>query len=1254
MREVRRKIAVLLAAALMFSLFYVPPVRAAEEEPEKVSKEVEQDVEKEGEEKQPVVYPLDEGNKDEQGLKYTLDEEHHTATVTGQELMDEMDVMIPEQVEKDNVCYDVTKLKDQCFEECGLLASLTVSDTLEEFSFYSIINSSCKKLYLGAGIRSVNVSNWEVPNLRTIEVSDKNSHYASEGGILYDKNKMVIIRCPDKLKVAGVLRFPKTVTKIKSYAFYHSLQEKMDLSGITYIGQEAFWEAAITGADLRSCRQIESYAFYMCPLKYVRFRKNVRIGYEAFNNVNMKVAYLPDGLEGYEQSSFSKANVECLVTGIDLVEGSPDRFVDFGSSLQKVTIQEGVKTVNKLLFDSNNLKKLYIPGSVTSFVKGDAVDHYFWKGTIYAPKGSAGEAYAAENQYTYCEHGESDHVWRNGTYWEYDDQVRLTGDICDICGTSRNLSFLLNGEEEEPKAKEDVIYQLDENNLDFQGISYLLESDTGNAKADMASADTPEKIVLPDAVKKNGQIYYLTEIGDSAFPDTVKSVTISSWISYIDVEAFNECNKMEQFYVEEDNSDYMSANGVLLRRANYFPAYVVKFPAARTGSYTIPEWVLGIGSYAFYKSRLSEVILGDQIEWIDNYAFEGAKITSMTVPDDIQIGQGIFQKCTLLKWLLVGDNLTYKESSSSTWIGNGLVSDCTRLEAIYIAGLSKDTTNLSDICENCINLHYVILPEKMGKLDSLAFRDSDNIKKMYIPPTASFIHFRECETTELTVYGVKGTVAESAAKESGCLFSAIDDCEHRMEERELCVDGERKLMGKECSICGYLSNMYEVPQRVPEKTPEPTFNPTASPTSEPGPTPEATVPPTPSQTVLPIVPSTAPPVAPPTTPPMTSPTASPTALPTAPPTVPPTTPPMALPTASPTVLPTVAPPASTIVPPTAPPMVPPTIPPMTSPTASPTAFPTAPPTVPPMALPTAPPMTPPTTPPMTSPTVSPTVFPTAPPVVPPPATPMAPPTATPTVLSTDPPIVPPATPMASSTAPPATPSTAPPMVSPDHETSVPSETPVVFSPEPVSPTVQMVPAPLNPQTSLQLTLIRQVTGVYLSTKDNKTIQIRWSSVYGGQTYEIYRKAETEKKYRKIAVIQNQVCQYQDKLVKANIKYSYKIRVAGGVDSVAKTFSVNGMIKPVYSVKKGKKQGTRYITIRLKKYAGNRIQIYMKKKGGKYKKIKLKSDRIKKYRGRFKLRYYMKGKTLSFKIRTYRKEGKKKIVSYYSKEKKIRV
>lgn len=39
-----------------------------------------------------------------------------------------------------------------------------------------------------------------------------------------------------------------------------------------------------------------------------------------------------------------------------------------------------------------------------------------------------------------------------------------------ICGTARNLSFLLNEEEEESKAEDKIIYQLDETDLSYSII----------------------------------------------------------------------------------------------------------------------------------------------------------------------------------------------------------------------------------------------------------------------------------------------------------------------------------------------------------------------------------------------------------------------------------------------------------------------------------------------------------------------------------------------------------------------------------------------------------------------------------------------------------------------------------------------------------------------------------------------------------------------------------------------------------------
>ena len=92
---------------------------------------------------------------------------------------------------------------------------------------------------------------------------------------------------------------------------------------------------------------------------------------------------------------------------------------------------------------------------------------------------------------------------------------------------------------------------------------------------------------------------------------------------------------------------------------------------------------------------------------------------------------------------------------------------------------------------------------------------------------------------------------------------------------------------------------------------------------------------------------------------------------------------------------------------------------------------------------------------------------------------------------------------------------------------------------------------------------------------------------------------------------------------------------------------NRMAAPKIKISKGKIGKIRFCLIKLKKYKGSYVEIYVKKGKGKYKKIKLKNNRIKKYKGKFKLKLNVSKVKLRFKVRTYKKKGKKKIFSKYA-------
>ena len=90
---------------------------------------------------------------------------------------------------------------------------------------------------------------------------------------------------------------------------------------------------------------------------------------------------------------------------------------------------------------------------------------------------------------------------------------------------------------------------------------------------------------------------------------------------------------------------------------------------------------------------------------------------------------------------------------------------------------------------------------------------------------------------------------------------------------------------------------------------------------------------------------------------------------------------------------------------------------------------------------------------------------------------------------------------------------------------------------------------------------------------------------------------------------------------------------------------------VYKKRAGK--NIRYLQIQLKQYQGDMVDIYLKKQKGSYQKLKLKNHSIKKLKKKVNLQYTLKKQTIWLKVRTYKKKGKQKIYSSYSKTVRIR-
>lgn len=286
----------------------------------------------------------------------------------------------------------------------------------------------------------------------------------------------------------------------------------------------------------------------------------------------------------------------------------------------------------------------------------------------------------------------------------------------------------------------------------------------------------------------------------------------------------------------------------------------------------------------------------------------------------------------------------------------------------------------------------------------------------------------------------------------------------------------------------------------------------------------------------------------------------------------------------------------------------------------------------------------------------------------------APTTVTPTVTST---VTPTNTPTAIPSLTPA-PTTAVPTVTP---TAVPSLTPSVrptgqpateprITPSPTLPVKTAKPAktPVHtlsatPQTPFAtdddnaLNAPKQMT-IKASADRSGSVRITWKSSTDRDGFLLYR-STNKTGYKRIAMITARTTTYLDRKVSAGTKYRYKAvpyvlkngQTVRGSASKIQTVSPR-LMAPKYSLTKHRTvDGQRFLQIRLNKYQGKYVDVYIRKNVGRYVLLRLKNNNIKQQKGIFKLHYSFRNATISVKLRTYDKKPVPQ-KSFYSNEKTI--
>ena len=227
------------------------------------------------------------------------------------------------------------------------------------------------------------------------------------------------------------------------------------------------------------------------------------------------------------------------------------------------------------------------------------------------------------------------------------------------------------------------------------------------------------------------------------------------------------------------------------------------FCKLQTKNVTVPSEIDGkpvtsIGCFTFYKYKsLETVTLPDTVKTLRG-GFENSGIREITIPKSVTaINMQTFSMCENLKNIYVDSEnpiyssldglLTNKEQNKLIVVPNGREGSFTvpekidslqRWESFRFCSKVTDIT-LSDkikvisiqAFDSCTKLKSVRIADGVEKIETFAFYNCTSLQKVYIPSSVSEIDYTAfINCSELTIYGEKGSYAETFAKEKNIPF----------------------------------------------------------------------------------------------------------------------------------------------------------------------------------------------------------------------------------------------------------------------------------------------------------------------------------------------------------------------------------------------------------------------------------------------------------------------------------------------------
>ena len=659
----------------------------------------------------------------------------------------------------------VTSIGARAFSDCTSLTNVTIPDGVTSLEYDAFLGCS---------------------SLLSYEVGAGNNCYCSVDGILFNKDKTILIAYP--CAKAGSYEIPDSVTIIGNYAFWGctGLTSVTIPGSVTSIGSFAFYSCSgLTSVTIPdSVTSIDGSTFYGCTdLTSVTIPDSVTsIGSYAFDDCrSLTSVIIPDGVTSIGIGTFSGCTSLSSVTIPDSVT-SIGGFAFCGcTSLTSVTIPDGVTGIgDSTFYGCSSLTSVTIPNSVTS-IGGSAfrgctsltsvslpdsvtiIDRFVFAECSSLTSVTIPDSVTIIDRFSFlsCTSLTSVTIPDSVTYiglYAFNGCICLTeltilNPTCDFYSYSDTLA----------NASTTTLRGYSGSTTQAYAEAYGYTFVPLDAEPWFFIADTGLLVICSDEVMQNWNIFNrppwydfrndilkvlildgVTKIGNAAFFDctSLMGVTIPDSVLSIGLSAFYGCTSLTSVTIPDGVTSigsYAFYNCASLTSVT-IPDSVTNigvstfYGCTSLTSVTIPEGVTSIGDSTFYGcASLTNVMIPDTVLNIASSAFYGCtSLTSLTIPDGVtSIGMYTFYNCTSLTSVSIPDSVMS--------IGRYAFDNCTSLASVTI----PDGVTSIDMYTfyNCTSLASVTIPDSVVSIGNSAFYNCSSLTNVTIPDGVTSIDY---------------------------------------------------------------------------------------------------------------------------------------------------------------------------------------------------------------------------------------------------------------------------------------------------------------------------------------------------------------------------------------------------------------------------------------------------------------------------------------------------------------------------------